>query len=59
MKTYIIRMNDNSYDIVGPFKDHEEAGVYGRADQIARNDDPRWQTIELENPSAAPSIVTP
>ncbi|MCG4256892.1 hypothetical protein [Acetobacter senegalensis] len=59
MSTYIIRISDNSYDLVGPFDNHESAGEWGRMDQERRNDDPRWQTVDLENPEAAPSVVEP
>jgi len=57
---YIMRMSDTGYDIVGPFESHDAAGAWGSHDQeYHRNGDPRWQTIELVDPHAAPSVINP
>ena len=55
---YIIVMRDTHYCIVGPFDSvwaiHEWAGTYAREAH-----DPRWQTITLADPHAAPRVLAP
>lgn len=55
--TYIIVMRLTRYWLVGPFSSHEAAGEWARANNPA--DDPRWQTIDLVNPDAAPDVRSP
>lgn len=55
----IICMSDDSYQIVGPFPSREALVSYGRRWQSENGDDPRWQSIHLAAPAAAPKHVTP
>lgn len=55
----IICMSDAGYTIVGPFTSENELVAYGRRWQEERGDDPRWQSIHLVDPAAAPKHVIP
>ena len=56
---YIIRIRDSGYSIVGPFDSREALRAWGEADQAASGDDPRWQSVYLADPGAAPGVVAP
>jgi hypothetical protein len=56
---YILRMRDTAYDIVGPFASKDELSAWGAANQAASEDDPRWQSIYLADPTALPRVLTP
>ena len=55
----IICIKDDSYQVVGPFDDHENMLAWGRRWQEKNGDDPRWQTVYLADPSAPPTHIVP
>lgn len=55
---YVIRMRDTSYTVVGPFISQDDAACWGRRDQAASGDDPRWQVVLLDDPHAV-TVATP
>lgn len=56
---FIICMRDDGYEIVGPFGSHDELIAYGERWQDEHGDDPRWQSLYLADPHAAPVVVGP
>lgn len=48
MRHSVLLMRHQRYWLVGPFDSPEHAAEWGRRTQTAVNDDPRWQTIELD-----------
>ena len=58
VKYYIMVIRNTGYWLVGPFDTNEDAAKYGRrAQKRAWFADPRWQTIQLADPTVAPEIV--
>lgn len=57
MAHFIMVQRDDRYWLVGPFATQAEGGKWA-CDTYALEDDPRWQTIELAGPSAAPPVLT-
>lgn len=45
---YILLFGEEGLEIVGPFKNREDLKAWGDKWQAAHNDDPRWQSIHLE-----------
>ena len=56
---YIIRMRDEGYSIIGPFDSREALVAWGRRDQENSGDDPRWQSLYLDDPHAPATVVVP
>lgn len=48
MAHYIIEMRDKAIRAIGPFDDQQAAAAWGRDPKNNPEDDPRWQTIELD-----------
>ncbi len=55
----IICMQDDGYEIIGPFASRLDLIAYGERWQDEHNDDPRWQSVHLADPHAMPVVVTP
>lgn len=47
MKHFIVVMRDQDIWLVGPFPTQAAAAEHGRTSNV--DDDPRWQTIELDD----------
>ena len=56
---FIIIMRDQGYLLVGPFATNDERVAWGRRHAFGPGDDPRWQTIDLADPTAAPLVFAP
>lgn len=59
MAVYIMTQRDNRYWLVGPFDSNEVAGDWNRLEANNPSDDPRWQTITLDDPNGAPIVLSP
>lgn len=57
MDTYIMCVADDHFYLVGPFADEGAAADWGRANNP--EDDPRWQTVQLADPSRPVDVRTP
>lgn len=55
----IICMQDEDYIVVGPFASRDALRAWGERWQRDHDDDPRWQSIYLADPSARPIRVIP
>lgn len=64
MATYVMCVRHDGYWLVGPFPPAPDQGPdnrfldfldFGPANPM---DDPRWQTVDLDDPSAAPAVLT-
>lgn len=58
MNHCVMIVRDDRYWIVGPFTSQQQAGKWGSG-VYGLDDDPRWQTIQLADPSAAPLVMRP
>lgn len=58
-KHYILVMRHTKFWLVGPFDSHEAAGDWGMDPANNPDDDPRWQTIELADPSLPVLVLSP
>jgi hypothetical protein len=60
---YILTWSQDSFAVHGPFASERHALAYGQWWQAncgdRSGDDPRWQTIDLADPTAPPRLVTP
>jgi hypothetical protein len=56
MSTYIVKIEDKRLYLIGPFASQDEAGTWGGSEANNPEDDPRWQTIDLDIP--VPKYVT-
>jgi len=55
----IIRIRDDGYSIIGPFASRDALVAWGIKDQAESGDDPRWQSVYLADPAAAPKVIAP
>lgn len=58
MNHYVMIQRNDRYWIVGPFHSEIDAGTWGAA-TYDLDSDPRWQTIQLDDPAAAPTVMHP
>lgn len=59
MNHYVIIMRDADYWLVGPFSSQATAAAWGGGRENNPEDDPRWQTIRLDDPSKPVRVVSP
>jgi hypothetical protein len=65
MPEFIIVMRDDHYSLIGPFADEDVRDAWATAHWIDPDSvpgaifDPRWQSINLANPHAAPVVLDP
>jgi hypothetical protein len=52
-------MSDDGYQVVGPFSSGAALVTWGQRWQAQNDDDPRWQSIYLSDPAAAPKHIVP
>jgi hypothetical protein len=55
----VICIYDDGYEVAGPFASYDAACEYGRKWQEENGDDPRWNTVYLEDPDAPVNRVRP
>ena len=56
---YLVIIRSERFLLVGPFPTHRAAADWGNEHGYGPDDDPRWQTIRLADPSAPVEIVAP
>lgn len=55
----IILMYDDRYEIMGPFKTHDDLVANGQRWQAENGDRPTWQSIFLADPGGTPHLIAP
>jgi hypothetical protein len=55
-RNFIICIQDSYYEIHGLFNNQRELGAYGSLWQAEHDDDPRWQSIDLDEPHRPPAL---
>ena len=55
----IICMQDDAYEIRGPFDSREALVAAGEKWQAEHDDNPRWQSVYLADPHEAPRVIAP
>ena len=59
MPYYILRNSYHEYNLVGPFKDGDEASNWARSEEHNPEDDPRWVRLFLKETPGMPTVFTP
>lgn len=59
MAHFVLLTRDAGAWIVGPFPSAEAANRWGRETYCTPRDDPRWQTVILDNPAAPLPVIAP